>query len=92
MKVSCKFGMHQSLRKASQDHVFAYFQFDHFPQSKINFESRFEMRMSIFLFKIFLERFGQYFKKSKNGFPIVFQKCDLAGEGWGAKFINNNFF
>ena len=30
--------------------VFAYFQFDHFPKSKIDSESRFEMRMSIFLF------------------------------------------
>ena len=38
------------------------------------------MRMSIFLFKnFFLERFGQYLKKSKNGFPIVFS--NLAREG-----------
>ena len=28
-----------------------------------------------------LERFGQYLKKPKNGFPIVFSKCDLAGGG-----------
>ena len=33
-----------------QIHVFAYFPFDHFPKSKIDSESRFEMRMSIFLF------------------------------------------
>jgi hypothetical protein len=24
-----------------------------------------------------LERFGQYLKKSKNGFPIVFKKCNF---------------
>ena len=28
----------------------AYFQFDHFPKSKIDSETRFEIRMSIFLF------------------------------------------
>ena len=33
-----------------QIRVFAYFQFDHFPKLKIVSESRFEMRMSIFLF------------------------------------------
>ena len=30
--------------------VYVYFQFDHFPKSKIEFKNRFEMRMSIFLF------------------------------------------
>ena len=30
--------------------VFVYFQFDHFPKFKIDFESRFEMTMSILLF------------------------------------------
>ena len=30
--------------------VFAHFPFDHFPKSKTNLESRFEMKMSIFLF------------------------------------------
>ena len=30
--------------------VYVYFQFDHFPKSKIDFQSRFKMRMSIFLF------------------------------------------
>ena len=40
------------------------FQFDHFPKSKIDSESKFEMRMSLFLFKILvLKSFGQYFKK-----------------------------
>ena len=34
----------------TQIRVFAYFQFDHFPKSKIDSESRFEMRMYIFLF------------------------------------------
>ena len=63
--------------------VYAYFQFDHFPKSKIDFESRFEMRMYIFQFKIFfLERFGQYLKKSKNGFPIVFSNLARKGSGF----------
>ena len=39
--------------KNMQIPVFAYFQFDHLPKSKIGSESRFEMRMSIFLFKFF---------------------------------------
>ena len=33
-----------------QIRVFAYFQFDHFPKSKIDCEIRFEITMSIFLF------------------------------------------
>ena len=54
--------------------VFAYFPFDHFPKSKIDSKSRFEMRMSIFLFKkILLKNFGQYFKKIKKmDFPLFF--------------------
>ena len=39
----------------TQIYVFAYFQFDHFPKSKIDSKSRFEMRMSIFPFQIFLK-------------------------------------
>ena len=27
--------------------------------------------------KFFFERFGEYLKKSKNGFPIVFLKCNF---------------
>ena len=34
----------------TQIRVFAYFQFDHFPKSKIDSKSRFEMRISIFQF------------------------------------------
>ena len=34
----------------TRTHIFVYFQFDHFPKSKINSESRFEMKMSILLF------------------------------------------
>ena len=30
-------------------YIFAYFQFDHFPKSKIDFESSFEIRRSIFI-------------------------------------------
>ena len=38
------------LTENMQIRVFVYFLFDHFPKSKIDFESRFEMRMPIFLF------------------------------------------
>ena len=34
----------------TQIRVFAYFPFDQFPKSKIDSESRFEIRMSVFLF------------------------------------------
>ena len=40
------------------------------------------------MFKLFVECFGQYLKKSKNGFSIVFSKCNYAGGG-GGKFMNN---
>ena len=56
----------------------AYFQFDHFPKSEIDSESRFEMRMSIFLFKIFMESFDHHIKMFNNGFSMVFSKSDLA--------------
>ena len=40
---------------------------------------------------IFFGAFGSEFKKSKNGFPIVFSKCDFAGGGglnlWRKKFL-----
>ena len=36
--------------KNTQIRIFAYFPFDHFPKSKIDSESRFKMKMSIFLF------------------------------------------
>ena len=57
------------------------FPFDHFPKSKIDSESRFEMRLSILLFYFFVKRFCQYLKQSKNGFPIVFSKSDVALAG-----------
>ena len=44
----------------------AYFHFDHFPKSKIDTESRLEMRMSIFVFQIFLERFDHHKKDVKT--------------------------
>ena len=54
-------------------HIYAYISIFSLTTSKIDSESRFEMRMSIFQYKIFFSKsFGQYFKKSKNGFPIVF--------------------
>jgi hypothetical protein len=65
--------------------VFAYFQSDHFP--KLFWKQIWNENVHISILKIFLERFGQYLKKSKNGFPIVFSKCDLARGGGGAKFV-----
>ena len=52
--------------------VFAYFQFNHFPKSKIDSESRFEMRTSILFFVMIFE---QYFLKVKKiDFSLYFQK------------------
>ena len=48
---------------------------------KIDFESRFKMRMSIFIFLIFFGAFQSVFKKVKIGFPIVFSKSDVALAG-----------
>ena len=63
-----------------ETYVFAYFQFDHFPKSKIDFESSFEMRRSKFMLYIFfLERFEQQQKKLKIGFPIVFSNFARKG-------------
>ena len=47
--------------KNTKIRLFAYFQFDPFPKSKIDLESRFEMRTSIFLFKFnfYLKSFRQ---------------------------------
>ena len=50
----------------TQIRVFAYFPFYHFPKSKIYSESRFEIRMSIFLFYIFFKEFQPIFKKVKK--------------------------
>ena len=36
---------------------------------------------NISILNFFLKSFGQYLKKSKNGFPIVFSKSDLNGVG-----------
>ena len=46
--------------------VHVFFQFDHFPESKIDFESRFEKRMPIFLFYFIFEEFLLTFKKVKK--------------------------
>ena len=55
-------------------HVYVYFQFDRFLKSKIDSESRFEMRMSIFQFLIFFQRVSANILKSpKNGFPLYFK-------------------
>ena len=70
--------------------VFAYFQSDHFPKSKIYSGSRFKMTIFIFLFQIFFCRFFyQYYKKSKNLFPVIFSKSDLTRVGY---IFWRNFF
>ena len=49
--------------------------FDHFLKSKMDSKIRFEMRMSIFLFWIFLWRFSiNIFKSQKIYFPLYFKK------------------
>ena len=40
------------------------------------------MRMSILLIIIFLEHFGHYLKKSKNGFPIIVSNLARKGSGF----------
>ena len=62
----------------TQIRVFVYFLFDHFPKSKIELKRECPYFYSKFLL---LKSFGQYLKKSKNGFPIVFSKSDLTGVG-----------
>ena len=61
--------------------VNTYFLFYHFLKSKIDSESRFEMRRFIFSFKtFFLKNFGNINKKVKKmDFLIVFSKRDLTG-------------
>ena len=55
--------------------VFAYFQFDPFPESKIDSESRFEKRMPIFLFWFFFKEFRSIFlKNQKIDFPLYIKK------------------
>ena len=51
----------------------------HFPRSKIDLESMFLIKYYIITILIFVERFGPYLTKSKNGFPIVFS--NLAQKG-----------
>ena len=47
----------------TQIRAFAYFQFDHFSKLKIDSESRFEMRLSIFLLYFFFEEVRSIFQK-----------------------------
>ena len=53
------------------------------------FKADLKWKCPYFYTKFFLERFGQYLKKRKNGFSILFSKCDLAG--WDT-FFHRNFF
>ena len=60
----------------TQIRVFLYFPFDHIPKSKIDSKNRFEMRMSIFLFKIFFtnsanSRMRNFFKEFRPIFKNV---------------------
>ena len=55
----------------TQIRVFAHFQFDQFPKLKINFESRFEIRISILLFFKKIGAFRSVFIKVKKWiFPL----------------------
>ena len=71
----------------TQIYVFVYFQFDYFPKSKSDSKSRFEIRRSIFLFKILvLKSFGQYLNKSKKNYnPLYFKIVILK---WPKVFLN----
>ena len=50
-----------------------YFQLYRFPKCKIDSESRFEMRISIFLFSFFWERFDYHRILSTIDFPLYFK-------------------
>ena len=64
---------------------FRVFWFGHFPRSGVESESSFLIKYYIItVLNFFLERFGQYLKKSKNGFPIVFS--NLARPMGGGNF------
>ena len=56
---------------------------------KLIFKAHLKWECPYFYSKFFLERFGKYSKKSKNGFPIVFSKCDLA-EVWSLFWRKKN--
>ena len=55
------------------------FRLGHFPRSKIESKSIFLTKYFIFTILFFLEHFGYYLTKSKNGFPIAFS--NLARKG-----------
>ena len=56
--------------------MYTYFQFDHFPKSKIDFESSFEIKMSIFLLKKKnLERFDEQKKVENSISHCIFKSC-----------------
>ena len=55
------FGLWEVVKLKIRKYAYLHnFQFDHFQNSKIYSKSRFEMRMSIFLFKKKFKTFGQY--------------------------------
>ena len=58
------------------------FRLRHFAKAKIESESSVLIKyFLITILNFFLERFGQYLKKSKNGFPIVFSNLARKGSG-----------
>ena len=69
-------GLQEVVKLKIRKYVFAYFQFDHFPKSKIYFENNFEIRRSIFLFCFLFfksERFDQQQQSCKLDIPLYFQ-------------------
>ena len=58
--------------------VYVYFQFTTSQSQKMIFKADLKWECPYFNSKFFLERFGQYLKKSKNGFLIVFSKSNVA--------------
>ena len=62
--------------------VLANFQFDHFLKSKIYFESRFTIKMSIFLLEFFFGAFRLVFKKVRQLIShCIFKSCSANGRG-----------
>ena len=69
------------------------FRLEHFPRSKIEFESIFLIKYYIItILNFFVERFGLYLTKSKNGLPNVFS--NLARKGSRVFFfkLGSKFF
>ena len=64
----------------------------HFASSKIESKSSFPIKYYIITIQFFLERFGLYFTKSKNGFPIVFSSLARKGSKFFFFKLGSYFF